>query len=165
MFSDNYISTIGVDFKIRKLEIRGKSIKQQIWDTADQERFQTITMSYYRGSNGIIVVSDITDRESFDQVQHWMNEIDAHASSDVCRLLVANKADLDDKCAASLGCSGLQKPQPNSANVEAMFITMANAMKKKAGGLTPDSATDSSRCSHRWKKRQTIARALLPTKP
>jgi Ras-related protein Rab-1A len=144
MFSDNYISTIGVDFKIRKIELEGKSIKLQIWDTAGQERFRTITKSYYRGSNGIIVVYDITDRESFDQVQHWMSEIDAHASADVCRLLVGNKADLKDRravktdegaaLARQYGIPFLETSAKDASNVENMFMTMAGAMKKKAGG-------------------------------
>jgi Ras-related protein Rab-1A len=144
MFSDNYISTIGVDFKIRKIELEGKSIKLQIWDTAGQERFRTITKSYYRGSNGIIVVYDITDRETFDQVQHWMSEIDAHASADVCRLLVGNKADLKDKRAVKtdegaalgrqFGIPFLETSAKDASNVETMFMTMAGAMKKKAGG-------------------------------
>jgi Ras-related protein Rab-1A len=68
MFSDNYISTIGVDFKIRKLDLESKSVRLQIWDTAGQERFRTSTKAYYRGCNGIVVVYDITHRESFDQV-------------------------------------------------------------------------------------------------
>lgn len=151
MFSDNYISTIGVDFKIRKLELDGKSIKLQIWDTAGQERFRTITKSYYRGSNGIVVVYDITDRESFEQVQHWMSEIDAHASADVCRLLVGNKADLEDKRAVSreegetlarqFGIPFLETSAKQALNVENMFTTMAQAMKKKAGGLAPNAVT------------------------
>lgn len=151
MFSDNYISTIGVDFKIRKLELDGKSIKLQIWDTAGQERFRTITKSYYRGSNGIVVVYDITDRESFEQVQHWMSEIDAHASADVCRLLVGNKADLEDKRAVSreegetlarqFGIPFLETSAKQALNVENMFTTMAQAMKKKAGGLAPNPNT------------------------
>lgn len=146
MFSDNYISTIGVDFKIRKIELDGKSIKLQIWDTAGQERFRTITKSYYRGSNGIVVVYDITDRESFEQVQHWMNEIDSHASADVCRLLVGNKADLNDKravkteegeaLARQFGIPFLETSAKESLNVENMFTTMAVAMKKKAGGIS-----------------------------
>lgn len=150
MFSDNYISTIGVDFKIRKLELEGKSIKLQIWDTAGQERFRTITKSYYRGSNGIVVVYDITDRESFEQVQHWMSEIDAHAQADVCRLLVGNKCDLADKravkteegeaLARQYGIPFLETSAKDSMNVEDMFITMASAMKKKAGGLSPSTA-------------------------
>ncbi|WP_411023740.1 GTP-binding protein, partial [Salmonella sp. s51228] len=65
-FSDSYISTIGVDFKIKTLTLDSKMIKLQIWDTAGQERFRTITSSYYRGAHGIIVVYDVTERESFD---------------------------------------------------------------------------------------------------
>ena len=57
--------TIGVDFKIRNNEVDGKTIKLQIWATAGQERFKTITSSYYKGAHGIIVTYDITDRESF----------------------------------------------------------------------------------------------------
>jgi Ras-related protein Rab-1A len=144
MFSDNYISTIGVDFKIRKLELEGKSIKLQIWDTAGQERFRTITKSYYRGSNGIVVVYDVADRESFEQVQHWMDEIQNHASPEVCRLLVGNKCDLADKRAVKTeegaalarvyGIPFLETSAKDSLNVEDMFIRMATAMKKKAGG-------------------------------
>ena len=146
MFSDNYISTIGVDFKIRKIELEGKSIKLQIWDTAGQERFRTITKSYYRGSNGIVVVYDITDRESFEQITHWMNEIDSNASSEVCRLLVGNKADLNDKravkteegeaLARQFGIPFLETSAKESINVENMFTTMAQAMKKKVGGVS-----------------------------
>jgi len=61
-YTDSYISTIGVDFKIRTVELDGKTIKLQIWDTAGQERFRTITSSYYRGANGIIIVYDVTDQ-------------------------------------------------------------------------------------------------------
>jgi Ras-related protein Rab-1A len=70
---DSYISTIGVDFKIRTIELDGKTIKLQIWDTAGQERFRTISSTYYRGAHGIIVVYDITSKLSFDHV----NEVSA----------------------------------------------------------------------------------------
>ena len=73
---ENYVTTIGVDFKIKTLEINGKAIKLQIWDTAGQERFRNITSSYYRGAAGIMVVYDITDIESFNNLKVWMGEID-----------------------------------------------------------------------------------------
>lgn len=65
----SYISTIGVDFKIQSLKLDGATVKMQIWDTAGQERFRTITSSYYRGAHGIMVVYDVTDRETFENVK------------------------------------------------------------------------------------------------
>jgi Ras-related protein Rab-1A len=62
MFSDSFLPTIGVDFKIRTFDMAGKSVKMQIWDTAGQERFKTITASYYKGAHGIILTYDITDK-------------------------------------------------------------------------------------------------------
>jgi len=100
-YTDSYISTIGVDFKIRTIELDGKTIKLQIWDTAGQERFRTITSSYYRGAHGIIVVYDVTDQESFTNVKQWLNEIERYASHDVQKLLVGNKCDLTSKKAVT----------------------------------------------------------------
>ena len=95
-WTDSYISTIGVDFKIRTIELDGKTIKLQIWDTAGQERFRTISSTYYRGAHGIIVVYDITNHESFANVKRWLTEIDKYARENVNKLLVGNKSDLDD---------------------------------------------------------------------
>lgn len=75
-FSGSYITTIGVDFKIRTLEINGERVKLQIWDTAGQERFRTITSTYYRGTHGVIVVYDVTNGESFANVKRWLHEIE-----------------------------------------------------------------------------------------
>ncbi|XP_039074854.1 ras-related protein Rab-13 isoform X1 [Hyaena hyaena] len=74
-FNSTYISTIGIDFKIRTVDIDGKKIKLQVWDTAGQERFKTITTAYYRGAMGIILVYDITDEKSFENIQNWMKSI------------------------------------------------------------------------------------------
>ncbi|TSK18083.1 Ras-related protein Rab-1A [Bagarius yarrelli] len=140
-YTESYISTIGVDFKIRTIELEGKTIKLQIWDTAGQERFRTITSSYYRGAHGIIVVYDVTDQESFNNVKQWLQEIDRYASENVNKLLVGNKCDLTTKkvveytteLADSLGIPFLEASAKNSTNVEQAFMTMAAEIKKKTG--------------------------------
>ncbi len=93
-FTDSYISTIGVDFKIRTITIRNKIIKLQIWDTAGQERFRTITTSYYRGAHAIIIVFDITDKLTFDNVENWLENINLYANNNIQKILIGNKSDL-----------------------------------------------------------------------
>jgi Ras-related protein Rab-8A len=95
-FTTSYITTIGIDFKIKNLEVDNKKIKLQIWDTAGQERFRTITTAYYRGAQGILLVYDVSDEESFVNVQSWMAQIFENASPDVVRILIGNKADVAD---------------------------------------------------------------------
>jgi len=140
-YTESYISTIGVDFKIRTIELQGKTIKLQIWDTAGQERFRTITSSYYRGAHGIIVVYDITDAVSFNNVKQWLQEIDRYACDNVNKLLVGNKVDLTNKRAieyvtAKEYADGLHIPfletsAKNSTNVEQAFLTMASEIKNR----------------------------------
>ncbi|XP_072115229.1 ras-related protein Rab-12 isoform X2 [Mobula birostris] len=78
-FSEACKSTVGVDFKIKTIELRGKKIRLQIWDTAGQERFNSITSAYYRSAKGIILVYDITKKETFEDVPKWMKMIDKFA--------------------------------------------------------------------------------------
>jgi Ras-related protein Rab-1A len=87
-YTESYISTIGVDFKIRDITLGGQDVKLQIWDTAGQERFRTITSSYYRGAHGIALVYDVTDQESFDNIKQWTEEVDRYASENVKCILV-----------------------------------------------------------------------------
>eukprot|EP00727_Mastigamoeba_balamuthi_P013120 m51a1_g8430 putative member ras oncogene family (230) ;mRNA; r:348101-349444 len=93
-FEPNFISTIGVDFKIHYMKMDNKDIKLQVWDTAGQERFRTITTSYYRGANGIMIVFDVTDPASFEKVRYWLSELKEHVGADMPALLVGNKIDL-----------------------------------------------------------------------
>merc|ERR1712183_277929 len=140
-YTESYISTIGVDFKIRTLGLDGKTVKLQIWDTAGQERFRTITSSYYRGAHGIIVVYDCTDKESFNNVKHWMQEIDKYAADGVNKLLVGNKCDLASKkvvpydeakeLADSLAVQFMETSAKNAHNVEQAFQTMASEIKTR----------------------------------
>eukprot|EP01053_Blabericola_migrator_P005772 Blabericola_migrator_1__5771@NODE_2925_length_2204_cov_626_211511_g1834_i0_p1_GENE_NODE_2925_length_2204_cov_626_211511_g1834_i0NODE_2925_length_2204_cov_626_211511_g1834_i0_p1_ORF_typecomplete_len211_score18_86Ras/PF00071_22/5e69Roc/PF08477_13/5e27Arf/PF00025_21/2_3e22Gtr1_RagA/PF04670_12/1_7e09SRPRB/PF09439_10/5_6e09FeoB_N/PF02421_18/2_9e07GTP_EFTU/PF00009_27/6_4e07RsgA_GTPase/PF03193_16/0_17RsgA_GTPase/PF03193_16/0_049MMR_HSR1/PF01926_23/7e06Septin/PF00735_18/0_00048Septin/PF00735_18/9_8e02AI len=140
-YTESYISTIGVDFKIRTIELESKTVKLQIWDTAGQERFRTITSSYYRGAQGIIVVYDVTDRDTFDHVRRWMQEIERYAGDNVCRLLVGNKNDLTSKkvvmyeegkdLADEYGIRFVETSAKNATNVEQAFQLMASEIKAK----------------------------------
>ncbi|KAG6791500.1 hypothetical protein POTOM_000621 [Populus tomentosa] len=140
-YLESYISTIGVDFKIRTVEQDGKTIKLQIWDTAGQERFRTITSSYYRGAHGIIIVYDVTDQESFNNVKQWLNEIDRYASENVNKLLVGNKSDLTANKVVSyetakafadeIGIPFMETSAKNAINVEQAFMAMAADIKNR----------------------------------
>lgn len=96
IFHDTFLPTIGVDFKIRNVSFQAKNIKLNIWDTAGQERFKTITSAYYKGSHGVILVYDVTDRESFNNVANWINETRKHAGTNIVKVLVGNKCDLTE---------------------------------------------------------------------
>lgn len=108
--SDSYRPTIGVDFisnilisqlllfqGLKTIKLNGKIIKLQIWDTAGPERFRNIISSFYRGTNGIIVFYDITDRYSFEYLNIWIKEIEENGKKNACKLLVGNKCDLEEK--------------------------------------------------------------------
>jgi len=98
---DDYIqSTIGVDFKVKHLDVMDKRVKITIWDTAGQERFRTLTSSYYRGAQGVILCYDVTRPDSFNNLQHWLKEVKLYSPNNgegVVKLLVGNKIDLERK--------------------------------------------------------------------
>ena len=92
-YSENYISTIGVDFKIKTVEYGDKVIKLQIWDTAGQERFRSITSTYYRNANGVLIVCDLSNPETFDSVPIWLEDV-SEVNGAFQTILVGNKCDL-----------------------------------------------------------------------
>lgn len=148
-YTESYISTIGVDFKIRTIELDGKCIKLQIWDTAGQERFRTITSSYYRGAHGIIIVYDVTDKESYENVKQWLHEIDRYAAENVVKLLVGNKVDLEDRRAVladsvkefgeTHSIQTIETSAKENHQVEAAFLSIASQIMQKmnANGVQP----------------------------
>lgn len=98
-FDEHIQSTIGVDFKVKHLELNNKRIKLTVWDTAGQERFRTLTSSYYRGAQGVVMVYDVTRRDSFDNLEQWLKEVKLYSPNNgegVVKLLVGNKIDLAD---------------------------------------------------------------------
>ena len=136
-FSEYYVSTIGVDFKIRTVESNGSLIKLQIWDTAGQERFRTITASYYRGAHGIIVVFDLSDPESFSNVKQWLIESDHYSRQCISKTLVGNKSDLKryvstdeaSNYAESMGMNYIETSAKNADNIDTLFYQMTEKIK------------------------------------
>ncbi|CAG8604198.1 8138_t:CDS:2 [Cetraspora pellucida] len=131
-FTPSFITTIGIDFKIRTIELDGKRIKLQIWDTAGQERFRTITTAYYRGAMGILLVYDVTDERSFNK---------QHASEGVNKILIGNKCDWVEKKAITkeqgqqladeFKIKFLETSAKANINVEEAFFTLARDIKKR----------------------------------
>ncbi|GAK66173.1 rab-type small GTP-binding protein [Moesziomyces antarcticus] len=140
-WTPSFITTIGIDFKIRTIELDGKRIKLQIWDTAGQERFRTITTAYYRGAMGILLVFDVTDQKSFENVRTWHANIEQHASEGVSKILIGNKSDWEEKRAVSmeqgeelakeLGIPYIETSAKSNANVEEAFFNLAREVKTR----------------------------------
>nr|XP_006126789.2 ras-related protein Rab-8B [Pelodiscus sinensis] len=141
----------GIDFKIRTIELDGKKIKLQIWDTAGQERFRTITTAYYRGAMGIMLVYDITNEKSFDNIKNWIRNIEEHASSDVERMILGNKCDMNEKrqvskekgekLAIDYGIKFLETSAKSSINVEEAFFTLARDIMTKLNRKMNDNSS------------------------
>ncbi|KAL1920462.1 uncharacterized protein VTP21DRAFT_839 [Calcarisporiella thermophila] len=138
-FTPSFITTIGIDFKIRTIDLDGRRIKLQIWDTAGQERFRTITTAYYRNAMGILLVYDVTDERSFNNIRTWYSNIEQHASEGVNKILVGNKCDAQENKVVSteqgqalaneLGVKFLETSAKSNINVEEAFFTLARDVK------------------------------------
>lgn len=92
---DGFFSTVGVDSTSKTIKVDGERVKLQIWDTCNQDRYSPVTSSYYRSSNGIIVVYNSSIRSTFEDVHYWMDDIGHYASADVCCFLVSHKFSVD----------------------------------------------------------------------
>ncbi|KAJ2327674.1 hypothetical protein IWW51_001622 [Coemansia sp. RSA 2702] len=92
------LGNVGVDFKVKMYDVDDRRFKLTIWDTAGQERFRTLTSSYYRGAQGVILVYDVSNRESFEHLDNWMEELTTYCSSgDVVKMVVGNKIDKESE--------------------------------------------------------------------
>ncbi|GAU12178.1 hypothetical protein TSUD_01440, partial [Trifolium subterraneum] len=136
-FTTSFITTIGIDFKIRTIELDGKRIKLQIWDTAGQERFRTITTAYYRGAMGILLLASFCS-----DIRNWIRNIEQHASDNVNKILVGNKADMDESkravptskgqaLADEYGIKFFETSAKTNMNVEEVFFSIARDIKQR----------------------------------
>ncbi|XP_078388622.1 ras-related protein Rab-8B-like [Cetorhinus maximus] len=176
-FNATFIATIGIDFKVKTVELDGKKIKLQIWDTAGHERFRTITSAYYRGAMGIMLVYDITQEKSFDNVRNWIRDIEEHAPTDVERVILGNKCDVNqkrqvpkergEKLAIDYGIKFFETSAKSSLNVEEAFITLTRDImtrsNKKMNENRPSGKSESVRMTAKSqsKKRSSFRCTLL----
>lgn len=141
-FTERMTATIGVDFKIRTVEIGGKRVKLQIWDSAGQERFRALTASYYRGAHAVAIVFDLTCIDSLDAVQNvWLDEIDRHCPSSACRVVIGNKNDLiknreisHDQVSHAMntsGCLYLETSAKTADNVQNAFESVVRQILER----------------------------------
>eukprot|EP01097_Dermamoeba_algensis_P005001 TRINITY_DN3186_c0_g1_i1.p1 TRINITY_DN3186_c0_g1~~TRINITY_DN3186_c0_g1_i1.p1 ORF type:complete len:209 (+),score=27.64 TRINITY_DN3186_c0_g1_i1:118-744(+) len=125
-FQEDQTCTIGVDFKVKTLDIRGKRINLTMWDTAGQEKFRSITTSYYRGTHGIVLVYDVNSRKSFEAINTWLSEVDLYATNpDLIKLLIGNKVDQSNR--------EVTKEEGNNFAREKQMLFMECSAKTKVG--------------------------------
>lgn len=174
-FKDDSNHTIGVEFGSKIINVGGKYVKLQIWDTAGQERFRTITTAYYRGAMGIMLVYDITNEKSFDNIRNWIRNIEEHASADVEKMILGNKCDVNDKrqvskergekLALDYGIKFMETSAKANINVENAFFTLARDIKakmdKKLEGNSPQGSSHGVKITVEQQKRTSFFRCSL----
>nr|KAF6481699.1 RAB3A, member RAS oncogene family [Molossus molossus] len=140
-FTPAFVSTVGIDFKVKTIYRNDKRIKLQIWDTAGQERYRTITTAYYRGAMGFILMYDITNEESFNAVQDWSTQIKTYSWDNAQVLLVGNKCDMEDERVVSsergrqladhLGFEFFEASAKDNINVKQTFERLVDVICEK----------------------------------
>ncbi|CAG9817519.1 unnamed protein product, partial [Phaedon cochleariae] len=140
-FTSAFVSTVGIDFKVKTVFRHDKRVKLQIWDTAGQERYRTITTAYYRGAMGFILMYDITNEESFNSVQDWVTQIKTYSWDNAQVILVGNKCDMEDERVVSfergkqlgeqLGVEFFETSAKENINVKAVFERLVDIICDK----------------------------------
>ena len=134
-FQEIYMSTIGLDYRLKTVKLPNeKKIRAQIWDTAGQDRFRAITKNYYKGSNGIILIYDVTDKKSFEGVKNWIEQIRDEVTQEVLIYLVGNKIDKKEerkiskeegkKLADSFGVPFYESSAKTGENIDIIFYNL-----------------------------------------
>jgi Ras-related protein Rab-2A len=151
-FRTDHDLTIGVEFGARLVNISGKQIKLQIWDTAGQESFRSITRSYYRGATGALLVYDISRRDTFNHLTRWLDEARQHANPKMVIMLIGNKSDLEkrevsyeegEKFAKENGLIFLETSAKTAQNVEEAFLKTAQKIYENIQSGLYDLSNDS----------------------
>ncbi|CAF3872289.1 unnamed protein product [Rotaria magnacalcarata] len=148
-FTSAFVSTVGIDFKVKTVFRHDKRVKLQIWDTAGQERYRTITTAYYRGAMGFILMYDITNEESFNAVQDWCTQIKMYSWDNAQVVLVGNKCDLEQdravteergkRLADQLGLEFFETSAKENINVKSVFERLVDIILEKMSDASDES--------------------------
>nr|CAI5816949.1 unnamed protein product [Callosobruchus analis] len=140
----NFISTVGVDFRTKVVSIEETKVKLQIWDTAGQERFRSVTHAYYRDAHALLLLYDVTNKTSFDNIRAWLGEIKEYAQDDVVIMLLGNKADCGsdravrreegERLAREYNVAFMETSAKSGQNVELAFMAVARELKYRQSG-------------------------------
>ncbi|KAL7850807.1 ras-related protein Rab-26-like [Colossoma macropomum] len=138
----SFISTVGIDFRNKVLNVDGVKVKLQIWDTAGQERFRSVTHAYYRDAHALLLLYDVTNKASFDNIRAWLSEIHEYAQQDVVLMLLGNKADAShdrsvrreegERLAKEFGVPFMETSARSGLNVELAFTAIAKELKHRS---------------------------------
>ena len=147
-YGGRYLCTVGIDFQKKKLEISDKKIVLQIWDTAGQERFRNVTKNYFHSSQGFVLCYDINNKESFEKIQYWVEEIKANADEKIKCVLIGTKCDLDsrevsfdegDALAEKFGYKFFETSAKNNINIKETFEALVRDILSSYQGDTRSS--------------------------
>ena len=142
-FTYNYLPTLGFDFKVKKIEYNGKNIKLKIFDTAGQERFKSMSMTYIKQIDGILLIYDITNKDSFESVTKWIEDIRLNRGKDVPIVLCGNKCDLKNrviteemgkKKAEENGVSFMETSCKEGINIDEAFMELVKLIENNEDG-------------------------------
>ena len=150
-FEETYEETIGVEFFNKTFKVNDKIIKIEIWDTAGSERFASITKNYYRGAQGVFIVYDITQKNTFDKIEVWLNEIKNYTKEEVDIILIGNKNDLENLRTVSnnmlinlgknLGLAVMETSAKEFINIKEAFYLLIKEMYSRVAKNLGDSTT------------------------
>uniref|UniRef100_A0A7E4ZUU2 Ras-related protein Rab-21 n=1 Tax=Panagrellus redivivus TaxID=6233 RepID=A0A7E4ZUU2_PANRE len=145
-FNNKHLSTTQASFATRKLTVNGKTVELNIWDTAGQEKYHSLGPIYYRGSQGAMLIYDITDTRSFERIKNWVRELQEVLKGTATLLVVGNKVDLDatrqiqretaEEYAKSVGALYAECSAKENIDIDALFETITKAMMAKASEVS-----------------------------
>ena len=149
-FMEESKATVGVEFGSKLFDLNGHKIKAQIWDTAGQEKYKSITGAYFKGSKGALIVYDITQKNTFESLEKWVNDLKSAGDPKITIILIGNKSDLEEnrqvskeqgeEKAKSFGCAFLETSALSGDNIDKAFNMMVKEIFEK---FSNDSAEDS----------------------